>query len=164
VGVVNLRLLAALAGPLVAMGLASTGASLLLYFRSRQRGRGREPVSISNPFELTTALKFTAVFAIVLVGSKAATQYLGTRGTYAAGVIAGATDVDAISLSMARLAGGEITLPVAATTVYLGLASNTLVKAVMATALGGWHFGRVVAAAFGASLLAGAIAVALAWM
>jgi uncharacterized membrane protein (DUF4010 family) len=164
VGVVNPRLLAALAAPLVVMGLASSGASLLLYLRSRQGARGREPVSMSNPFELTTALKFTAVFAVVLVGSKAATQYLGTRGTYAAGVIAGATDVDAISLSMARLAGGEITLPVAATTVYLGLASNTLVKAAMATVLGGWHFGRVVAAAFGVTLIAGGIAVGIAWL
>jgi uncharacterized membrane protein (DUF4010 family) len=164
VGVVNARLLFALAGPLVAMGVASTGASLLLYLRSREHARGDGPVSITNPFELTTALKFTAVFAVVLVGSKAATQYLGTSGTYAAGLIAGATDVDAISLSMARLAGGEIPFPVAATTVYLGLASNTIVKAGMAAVLGGWRFGRVVATAFGASLLAGAIAVGVAWM
>lgn len=161
VGVVNPRLLAALAGPLVAMGVVSTGASLLLYLRSREHGRGREPMSISNPFELTTALKFTAVFAVVLVGSKAATQYLGTRGTYAAGLIAGATDVDAISLSMARLAGAEIPLSVAATSVYLGLASNTVVKAAMATVLGGWQYGRVVASAFAVSLLAGAVAVAI---
>lgn len=160
VGVVNRELLAALAVPLLAMGLASGAASLFLYLRSRDHGRGTKPVSITNPFELTTALKFALVFAIVLLGSKAATRYLGTSGTYAAGLLAGATDVDAISLSMARLGGNGVSLGVAATTVFLGMASNTAVKAAMATVLGGWRFGRVVAAAFGATLLAGAAGVA----
>ena len=164
IGLVNSALLRALTWPLVAMGVASTAASLLLYLRSRRHARTSEPVSISNPFELSTALKFAAVFSVVLLGSRAATEYLGTRGTYAAGLLAGTTDVDAISLSMARLAGGEIALPVAATTVFLGLASNTIVKGAMATALGGWRFGRVVAAAFGVTLLAGALGVAVSWM
>jgi len=164
VGVVNPQLLRALAAPLLAMGLASTAASLALYFRSRQHGRAAEAVSISNPFELSTALKFALLFSVVLLGSTAATKYLGTRGTYAAGILAGTTDVDAITLSMARLAGGAIPMPVAATTVFLGLASNTIVKAVMATVLGGWRFGRVVAAAFGISLMAGGAAVAIAWV
>jgi uncharacterized membrane protein (DUF4010 family) len=71
--------------------------------------------------------------------------------------------VDAISLSMARLGGDAIPLNVAATTVFLGLVSNTLVKGGMATALGGWRFGRVVAACFGITLAAGAMGLALAW-
>ncbi|HET7752341.1 MAG TPA: MgtC/SapB family protein [Anaeromyxobacteraceae bacterium] len=164
VGITNRALLGALTGPLLAMGVASTGACLFLYLRSRQKAGEAKAVSISNPFELTTALKFALVFSVVLLGATAATKYLGARGTYAAGLLAGTTDVDAISLSMARLAGGEVPLPVAATTVFLGLASNTIVKAAMAAVLGGWAFGRVVAAAFGVTLLAGAVAVAIAWI
>ncbi len=114
-----------------------------------------------NPFELGTALKFALLFAAVLIGSKAAAIHLGTAGTYAAGVLAGTTDVDAITLSMARLAGGQVAPQVAATTIFLGAASNTLVKAGMAAVLGGWAFGRRVAVALAAMLLAGTAGVLL---
>jgi len=78
-------------------------------------------------------------------------------------VLAGSTDVDAITLSMARLAGGEVSPRVAATTIFLGTASNTLVKGGMATVIGGWAFGRRVVGALAAMLIAGAAGVLVAW-
>jgi uncharacterized membrane protein (DUF4010 family) len=83
-------------------------------------------------------------------------MHLGAAGSYAAGVLAGSTDVDAITLSMARLAGGGVAPQVAATAIFLGCASNTVVKAAMAAVIGGWAFGRRVAWALLAMLVAGA--------
>ncbi len=161
VAVVNPALGPAVALPMALATAAGLVASLVLWLRSRQAGRGGGPVVFQNPFELGTALKFALLFAAVLIGSKAAAIHLGTAGTYAAGVLAGTTDVDAITLSMARLAGGQVAPQVAATTIFLGAASNTLVKAGMAAVLGGWAFGRRVAVALAAMLLAGTAGVLL---
>ena len=151
------------------MGLGAAGgaaSALVLWLRSRAAERPRDGVGFSNPFELGTALRFTLLFAVVLVGSKAATEHLGTLGTYAAGVLAGTTDVDAITLSMAKLAGGGngggLAVEVAVTTIFLATASNTIVKGAMATAAGGWRFGRLVLAAQLASLGAAAVGLAIA--
>ncbi|BDG04569.1 MgtC/SapB family protein [Anaeromyxobacter oryzae] len=164
VAVVNPSLEAKLAAPMLGAAVAGAGASLVLWHRSeRARGDG-SAVGFTNPFELGAAVWFALVFAAVLLGSKAATLYLGTGGTYAAGVLAGTTDVDAITLSMAKLAGAGVRPEVAATTIFLGAASNTLVKGVMAAVAGGWRFGRQVLAAQLATLAAGTAGVAATWL
>lgn len=161
VTVVNPALARLLAWPMGVMAVAGLAASGFLYAHA-QRERGPSPeVAFSNPVELRAALGFALFFAVVLLGSKAATLYLGSRGTYAAALVAGGADLDAISLSMARLALRDVSAEVAATAVFLAAASNTVVKAGIATVLGGWRFGRQVAVAFAAVLAAGAVGVAM---
>jgi uncharacterized membrane protein (DUF4010 family) len=146
------------------MGLAALGAAAFFWRHSRRAPAEESEVRFANPFELASTLKFVALFAVVLLGAKAATEFLGERGAYLAGVLAGLTDVDAITLSMAKLARGGLDLKVAATTVFLGAASNTLAKGVLATVVGGWDFGRRVLLAFGATLAAGALALFMVWL
>jgi len=145
--------------------LAGLAATLFFWLRSGRAIHREETVALANPFELGAALKFALLFAVILLGSKAATVHLGTAGTYAAGLLAGSTDVDAITLSVARLAAdGGLSAGVAATTIFLGTASNTLVKGVMGAVVGGWPFGRRVLGAQLAVLAAGAVGAAAAWM
>ncbi len=163
VAVVNPGLQGLLAWPMAGAALGGLSSSLVLWLRDRGGAREGAAVTFTNPFELGRALQFALLFAVVLLGSKAAALHLGTAGTYAAGVLAGTTDVDAITLSMARLAGTEVAPQVAATTIFLGAASNTVVKGAMAAAIGGRPFGARVLAGLGAMLLCGAGGVALAW-
>ncbi|QRN97731.1 MgtC/SapB family protein [Archangium violaceum] len=160
VAVVHPPLLRLVAVPMGAMALTLLGAGVLFYRQTREvRGEGAE-VEFANPFALGSAFKFTLLFAGVLLGARAATEYLGRSGAYLAGVLAGLTDVDAITLSMAKLAqGGSLPEAVAVTTIFLGTVSNTLAKGVMATVVGGWSFGRWVLLAFGATLAVGALAL-----
>jgi uncharacterized membrane protein (DUF4010 family) len=154
---VNPELIRVLAPPIAAMAGAGLLCSLWLYLRAKKTGDGGG-VEFHNPFELSSAIKFAALFAVVLLGSKAATTYFGTGATYLAGVLAGTTDVDAISLSMAKLARGHgVSDVVAARTIVLGATSNTIVKAGMATFIGGWALGRFVAIAFACMLVSGAL-------
>jgi uncharacterized membrane protein (DUF4010 family) len=151
------------------MGLATAGgaaACLALWLRAGRPRSGSQEIAFSNPFDLVAALEFSLIFAVILLGSKAAATHLGTAGTYAAGLVAGATDVDAITLSMAKLAGegGPLSQRVAATTIFLGTASNTIVKGVMAAVAGGWEFGRRVLAGQLLVLVAGSAGAALAWL
>ena len=55
--------------------------------------------------------------------------------------ISGTVDVDAITLSMSRMAQGEISTGLAATAIGVAVASNTLTKAGIAWSVGGTAMG-----------------------
>jgi len=145
--------------PLAAMAAAGLLASLWFYRRSKDGANS--DFELSNPVELLQALKFALLFALILLGSRAATAWLGSKGAYAAGALAGMADVDAITLSLSKLGQGEVRPVVAVISIFLAGASNTVVKAALATRLGGWAFGRRVAAAFAVILATGGLAVLL---
>jgi uncharacterized membrane protein (DUF4010 family) len=123
--------------------LASLLASGLLF-----RRRGNHPAEQvqhgRNPFELSQAIKFGLVFGVITLLARAAEVYLGSAGLYLAGAVAGLTDVDAISLSMANLAAARPAgLGVAARTVVIAVTSNTLVKSGLVLGLGAPPLRRV---------------------
>jgi uncharacterized membrane protein (DUF4010 family) len=101
---------------------------------------------------------------VVLFVSKAAMSYAGASGTYLAGLLGGATDVDAITLSMADLATKGLAAEVATTTILIGVASNTMVKGGMALSLGGAALGKRVIASFAAAVAGGAVGVLWVWL
>jgi len=158
VALIHRPLVYPLLAPLALMALASAAAAYALYRRSR-KVRSTEPIEVHNPFELSSALKWGLVFTVVLFLTKLANDYLGRRGAYLAGVLGGATDVDAISISMANLAKGSLDAEVAVVAIILGVASNTLLKAGLANVVGGWAYGRQVLVAFGLTLAAGGAAL-----
>jgi len=136
VALVNGVLARGLATALGAVALAGLVISLLLWRRSRSRQMGVVTAG-ANPFELSEAIKFGLLFGIVTVAAKAAEAYLGAAGLYLAGAVAGLTDVDAISLSMANLAGSAPqSLAIAQRTIVIAVISNTLVKCAMAAFMG----------------------------
>ncbi|HEY3447581.1 MAG TPA: MgtC/SapB family protein [Myxococcales bacterium] len=164
VAVVNQELLPRLAIPMGAMAVGGALSSAILYRRSRKLEASLPDIQFSNPFELSSALKFAALFGLILLVSKAATTSFGAGATYLTGLLAGTTDVDAITLSMARLAKGGLASEVAVTTILIAVASNSVVKATMATVVGGWAFGRIVALAYLVSVGLGALGLGAIWM
>jgi uncharacterized membrane protein (DUF4010 family) len=164
VAVLDFDLARRIALPLGAAFVVGLLISWLMVRRTKSVELSSTEVTFANPFELSQALKFGLLFAGVLLASKAAVTFLGDAGTYATGVVAGSTDVDAIALSMARLAKAGLPVNVAATTILLGVASNTIVKAVMAVVVGGGGFGRQIAPAFAAMLAVGALGLGALWM
>lgn len=163
VWVVNRSLVGLVAIPMVSMLVAGLFVSLWFYRRSRTV-KATADIELKNPFELSSAIKFALIYGLVLLVSKAATTWFGSGVTYLTGILAGATDVDAITLSMARLARDGVAPKVAVTTILLGAASNTIVKAVMTIVVGGWAFGRHVALALAVILAAGGIGLAAMWI
>lgn len=156
VAITNPSLVRLTAVPLGALSLAGAGAGMLLYLRSRRESVGADTVQFSNPFELGSALKFGVLLTFVLVAVKAAIRFWGERGSYVAALLAGTVDVDAITLSFARMAPAELTRREAAVGIFLACVSNTVVKAAIAVILGGWKFGWRVVLAMTAMTVAGA--------
>jgi len=135
VATLNAALLSKLWPPLLASATIGLAYSAYLYLQQRTDEAG--DISYSNPFELETALKFGLLYAVVLLGTKAAQVYLGDAGVYISSAISGLTDTDAVTLSMARLSrsGGGLDVTTAARAVVLGVMANTAVKG--AIVLGG---------------------------
>ena len=97
----------------------------------------------SNPLGLREALQMAALFQVVLFGVTAVRSVWGDAGIIMSGVALGLTDVDALTVSMARGAGVGISLDVAARAVAAGVLTNTVVKLGIAVAIGHARFRRV---------------------
>jgi uncharacterized membrane protein (DUF4010 family) len=156
VAVVNRALLSHVLVPFLVMALVVGGFAAFLYYRSggSDGTAGKKGVNVQNPFSLTAAAKFAALFAVVLLAVKIVQANFPPTGLYAVAAIAGLTDVDAITLSMSELAkSGEARIAVIA--IVIAALSNTLVKCGMAFVLAGSTFGRPLLIATIVTLLAG---------
>lgn len=115
------------------------------------------PLTVKNPFELSTVLRFTALLAVIMVAAKALVSWAGDWGAYALGAVSGVADVDAITLSMSRLSTNGLDLETAAAAILLAAAVNTISKAGMAWAAGGNEPGRQLGLAAAAAIAAGTL-------
>jgi uncharacterized membrane protein (DUF4010 family) len=163
VAIIHLGLAKILAIPLLAGALAGGVGTLFFVRRLRQASAEAATITLANPFKLWSAVKFGALFAAVLVLSKLAVKAFGGAGLVAMGAVAGSTDVDAVALSAAKLAGADLPLKTAALAVIVACASNTIVKGAMAWGLGGAEFGKRLLPLAGAMIVFGGIGAAIAW-
>jgi uncharacterized membrane protein (DUF4010 family) len=159
----GLRLLA----PLLAAALVLLGAALLHW---RRRDRSDDAAAATGaearPFDLTVALGFGLYLAVTAVLLELAQRWFGDSALHALALLAGLADVDAVTISLARMqAAGAMPQAVASLAIGLAVLSNMVAKAVMAWTAGGQAFGRAVAVGYAMALLAGgAVLVALvAW-
>lgn len=161
VAVVNNRLLNILWPSMVLMGGVALAYSLYLYLS--QKVLDEQEFKISNPFELWPAIKFGLLYALVLLLSKGAQMYLGTRGLYLTSFLSGLADVDAITLSLAdlSLSSGGVDLGMAKSSIILAAISNTIVKGGMVIFLGTKQLRKLVWPAFVLIIGTGALSILL---
>lgn len=132
VSVVNAALLPLLWLPLLLM-FAGLIVAAGIFWRHHQQA----PTDLSlemklpNPLQLSTAIKFGSLLAVILLLTRALTDWLGDSGVYILAVVSGLMDVDAITLSLAKMAQGEIAPQVAAMGILIASVTNTLVKGVI---------------------------------
>jgi len=151
--------LRAAAPPIFALSAAMAAAAAALWFMSR----GREPVSVEGqqPADLKTAFTFAALYVVVLFAVAYAKEHAGTRGLYLVSALSGLTDIDAITLSVARLVGSDQIDPAQGwRLIVVALLSNLVFKGAMAALLGDRRLRRWILLLFGLQLVAGAAVLA----
>jgi uncharacterized membrane protein (DUF4010 family) len=129
VGVVNADLLRDVAIPIGVGGVVTAIWAGWIAFRRHDvdglhDGEGR----FTNPFSIGPAIQFGLLYGVVLIGSKALSEWLGDAGVYIGAIASGAADVDAITLSMAELSRGDgsVSDQTAANAIVLAAASNAV--------------------------------------
>jgi uncharacterized membrane protein (DUF4010 family) len=93
---------------------------------------------LGNPVELGRAVGLAALFALILLGARAAQQELGSAGLWAVGLAGGLMDVDSVTVAVSRLhQQGLAPSGVAAGSILLATLSNLAVKAGIVAIVGG---------------------------
>jgi len=162
VAVMNAALLP-IAGPALAgAGLAAVVTALLLAFR--RKAEDGADFDIRNPFELKTVIGFAALLGAITVIGRVLSEQFGAAGAILAALATGLADVDAVTVSMARLAPGTLDPATAGYAVLAAVASNTLSKLAIGLT-GRGAFARWVAASSGVAFAAGGAALwaGMAW-
>lgn len=154
----NNALLIPLVWPLGAAGLVMIAVSGLLFFTYGRGSKAHPQLTMKSPFDLGTALKLAALIAVISLLAKVISTFAGDVGITILAALSGIADVDAITLSLARLANNGITVATAALGIGIAVAVNTAVKAGMTFSLGGAQAGWIVSTASAAAIAAGGAA------
>ena len=145
-----------MAPPLAALLVASLVIAGILFFLSRKT-QARMPEQ-KNPAELKAALIFGGLYAVVLLAVAAAREYFGSAGLYVVAAVSGLTDMDAITLSLAQLAGsGSLETDTAWRAVLLAALANFVFKFGIVASLAKGALTYRVGVAFAAVLVCGGL-------
>lgn len=155
-GIVSLDFLMQLGPPLAIVGLLMLLPSLALWARVR---REASPMPVpQNPTQLKSAIVFAILYSVVLLALAAAKHYGQSMGMYVIAGLSGLTDMDAITLSTARMS--QVDPQVVADgwrLVMVAALANLFAKTVLAGMLGGVRLLKHLAILFALPLLAGLV-------
>ena len=152
----------ALLGPLTlpaGIMAALTLVPALWYWRDGTRHPVDAASPIKNPLELTSAVSFGLLLALVMLLGKALEARFGETGVLALAAASGIADVDAITLSLADMSNETLASHVAITGIVIAAAVNSVAKAIMAAVAGGREIARRVGLPLLASAVAGVLTV-----
>lgn len=97
----------------------------------------KDAIEMDNPFELSPALKFGLLFVAIIGVVKLAKDSMGDAGVHVAAFVSGLANMDAISVTMARMVdAGDSAVAVGVTAIVVGVIANSLSKSVLALAVG----------------------------
>lgn len=103
----------------------------------RSRNSELTPDEHTNPANLRTGFVFAALYAVILFAVAAAKHYLGNRGLFIVAGVSGLTDLDAITISTARITElGEVAAGITWKVILIAMMSNTVFKLGTVAALG----------------------------
>ncbi|MGE0704432.1 MAG: MgtC/SapB family protein [Vicinamibacterales bacterium] len=137
------------------------GAWAALLISRRRQDDGPAPIPIANPLRLREALQMAAVFQVVLTIVAVSQTLWGRAGTIASAAILGLTDVDALTVSMAR-SSSATPAALAALAIGVGILANTAMKLGVALLFGNSTFRASAGGAL--ALMLSALALSVWWL
>jgi uncharacterized membrane protein (DUF4010 family) len=143
VAILDSSLLPVLAWWIVAPCVAGFVAALILW--KTASAAGAAPPEPRNPLQIRSALEMALLFQVVLFAVHAVRAWVGDSGLIPSAMVLGLTDVDALTMAMTKGVSTGTTLEAAAQAIAIGILANTLLKAVVAVAVGARPFGWRVA-------------------
>lgn len=146
----------AITGPIWLLLGCTASLSAAVWLLARSTADSLPPQD--NPAQVSTAIAFGAVYAIVTLAVAAAKDWLGVRGLYGVAAVSGLYDLDAIALSTASLVQSE-QLPAGAASqmILIAVLSNQMAKLGIVAALGHRQLRNWMLVLFGAVLAAGGV-------
>jgi uncharacterized membrane protein (DUF4010 family) len=162
VAALNPALLVLVGPALAAAAVVATGFALLsVYWRQSQEGEA-QAVKFRNPFGFWSVVGFALLLGAIIVIGRLLGEHLGTTGAVVGAAALGLADVDAVTVSMARLAPQPLDPHSASYAILAAVVSNTASKLAIGAVIGRGRFAAEVAMMSLASMLVGGMAFWLA--
>ncbi|NNF02843.1 MAG: MgtC/SapB family protein [Rhodothermales bacterium] len=112
----------------ITVGIMVVSAGLFWFIGGDAADASVDSLDVSSPLKLGMAVKFGLLLAVILMLSNGMKEWLGDGGIYMVAVASGLMDVDAIVLSLSRMAMSDLAPEVAVLGIVLASVTNTLVK------------------------------------
>jgi uncharacterized membrane protein (DUF4010 family) len=132
--------------------------ALLVVWRRRAPESATQAVN-GSPLQLRTALQMTALFQLVLFVVLAVQSRWSSNALVATSAFIGLTDLDALTLSLARSTAASTAIPTATLALATGIVSNTLLKLAVALVVGRGRFRVATSVGLGIMALAMTVGV-----
>src|SRR5690606_9965759 len=113
-----------------------------------------------KPLNMRSALTFGVIYTLVILLVSYTNEYFGQSGMYISSVIAGLTDIDAITISVSKLAGDTLSINIAQNAIILATISNTLIKIGISLWAGSAELRKFIFIGYGAIFIAALVAFA----
>jgi uncharacterized membrane protein (DUF4010 family) len=136
---------------LILLLLAALGVTIYTHLKGKKLATQTDTTALSKPLDLVGALVFGSIYVLILLAVSYANDYFGEQGTLISSALAGISDIDAVSISIAKLTGTSITLPLAEIAILLACLSNTLVKLGLGCYLGSPQLRKLLLRGYGFS-------------
>jgi uncharacterized membrane protein (DUF4010 family) len=159
VAALNPRLLVLIAPPLGAAAIVAAGFAVVSVYWRKEDHRDSQAIEFRNPFGFWSVVGFAILLGAIIVIGRVLGERLGTMGAVVGAAALGLADVDAVTVSMARLAPQPLSAESASYAIMAAVATNTVSKLVMAAAIGRGRFAAEVAVMSIASIIAASAAL-----
>ena len=133
---------------------ALVAAVVAVFGARRSATAGAPDVSVRNPLQLPAALQMAVLFQAVLMAVYVIRDAWGQSGVFTSAAVLGLTDVDALTVSMARGVALTASPDVAATAIAIGVLANTAMKLGLALVFGAPRFRAIAGGALALMLVA----------
>ncbi|HEX7793792.1 MAG TPA: MgtC/SapB family protein [Vicinamibacterales bacterium] len=137
------------------------GAAVFVWYLRHVRSEAANVEGPRNPLQLGPALQMAVTFQIVLFAVQFVRRWFGDAGLLISGAVLGLTDVDALTLSMARGASAGIDPGLAARAITVGIMSNCVMKAILSITLGTRAYGWFTTATLAVMVVAMGVALVI---
>lgn len=148
--IVNVQILPKLALPLLLMAIPGAYMGAKWWKQMSAQTSDALESKIKNPLSLNIAVKFAAIYVVIVFITKATNFYFHESGLLVVSFLSGFTSVSAIVLSLAQMvAESQITSMLAAKGIILAILSAMIFKVAVGFTMGSVEIRRPVAVTFG---------------
>jgi uncharacterized membrane protein (DUF4010 family) len=159
---INAELLRLIAPPLLAAAAVAGGFAVVAAYWRHSSQQGETTVALRNPFAFWPVVGFALFLGCLMMISRAIGEWSGAAGAIVGAAAVGLADVDAVTVSMARLSPATLGHRDATLAILAAATANTVTKAVIGAAVGRGAFAvEILTMTLGCLVAGGAAAFAV---
>lgn len=134
---------------LILLQVVAFGVTFYMHWKEKKTATEPDQSALTKPLDLLGALVFGGIYVLILIAVSYASDFLGDKGTLISSAIAGISDIDAVSISIAKLTETSISIPMAKAAILMACLSNTLVKLSLGYYLGSFQLKKLLFRGYG---------------